>query len=134
MFAIPLMIVPFVLYNLAMFGLMGQGGIASLNREITSVAMMSGTTWTMSLGDLLIVIGLFVLLIEIFKATRRASASILDHLLSMLLFIVFLVEFLLVGSAATQIFFILMLIAFIDVIAGFIISIKSASRDVAIGL
>jgi len=39
-----------------------------------------------------------------------------------------------VQGAATQIFFILMLISLVDVIAGFTVSIKSASRDVAIGL
>jgi hypothetical protein len=95
---------------------------------------MSGATWTMSLGDLFIVISLVILFLEIFKATRRSSVALLDHLFSMALFVVFLVEFLLVQGAATQIFFILMLITLVDVIAGFTVSIKSASRDVAIGL
>lgn len=134
MFLIPLMIIPFILYNLAMFGVMGEGGTASLKAEVLNLGMMSGATWTMTLGDLLIVIGLIVLLVEIFKATRGSSASIIDHLLSMVLFVVFLIEFLLVAGAATQVFFVLMMITFIDVVAGFIISIKSASRDVAIGL
>ena len=44
------------------------------------------------------------------------------------------IEFLLVANAATDIFFILMAIAFIDVIAGFSVSIRSAGRDVSIGL
>lgn len=132
--AIPLMLIPFALYNLAMFGAMGSGGIAALNTQILSLAMMSGATWTMSLGDLFIVISLLVLFVEIFKATLRSSVSILDHLFSMVLFIVFLIEFLLVGDAATQIFFILMTVTFIDVIAGFTVSIKSAGRDVSIGL
>ena len=60
--------------------------------------------------------------------------ALLDHLFSMALFVVFLVEFLLVQGAATQIFFILMLVSLVDVVAGFTVSIKSASRDVAIGL
>lgn len=132
--AIPLMLIPFILYNLTMFGLMGEGGIAALQSQIFSLNMMSGATWTMSLGDLFILFGLVFLFLEIFKATRRASASVLDHLLSMLLFIVYLVEFLLVAGAATQVFFILLAICFIDVVAGFIISIKSAGRDVSIGL
>jgi hypothetical protein len=134
MAAIPLMLIPFILYNLAMVGAFGGGGTASLDTIVTSVHMMSGATWTMSLGDLFIVIGLVILFLEIFKATRRSSVALLDHLFSMALFVVFLVEFLLVQSAATQIFFILMLISLVDVIAGFTVSIKSASRDVAIGL
>ena len=134
MAAVPLMLIPFILYNLDMFGLLGGGGIASLQQEVFSLRMMSGATWTMSLGDLFIVISLVILFLEIFKATRRSSVALLDHLFSMGLFVIFLVEFLLVAGAATQIFFILMAISFIDVIAGFTVSIKSAGRDVSIGL
>ena len=135
MAAVPLMLIPFILYNMAMIGIFGSGGIqAVLDTEIMSVNMMSGATWTMSLGDLFIVFSLVILFLEIFKATRRSSAALMDHLFSMALFIVFLVEFLLVQGAATQIFFILMLIALVDVIAGFTVTVKSASRDVAIGL
>jgi hypothetical protein len=135
MAAVPLMLIPFILYNLAMIGVFGGGGIeAVLGSEIISVNMMSGAVWKMSLGDLFIVFSLVILFLEIFKATRRSSLALMDHLFSMALFIVFLVEFLLVQGAATQIFFILMLITLVDVIAGFTVTVKSASRDVAIGL
>lgn len=134
MAAVPLMLIPFILYNLDMFGMFGDGGIGSLKNDVFSLQMMSGATWTMSLGDLFIVISLIILFLEIFKATRRSSVALLDHLFSMALFVVFLVEFLLVAGAATQVFFILMAISFIDVIAGFTVSIKSAGRDVSIGL
>lgn len=132
--AIPLMIVPFVLYNLAMIGLFGGDGIGALNNQILSLSMLSGAVWTMSLGDLFILVALVLLFVEILKATRTSSKALMDHLLSMVLFVVFLVEFLLVPGAATQIFFILMTICFIDVVAGFSISIRSAGRDVSIGL
>ena len=134
MAAVPLMLIPFILYNLAMFGIFGGGGTEVLKDTILSVHMMSGATWTMSLGDLFIVISLIILFMEIFKATRRSAVALLDHLFSMALFIAFLVEFLLVAGAATQIFFILMAVSLIDVIAGFTVSIKSAGRDVSIGL
>lgn len=130
---IPLMIVPLILYNLILAGFIGTG-VASLNETVTSLSMMSGAQWTMSWGDVLIVIALVLLFVEVLKATRTGSSSVLDHMLSMLVFIAFLVEFLLVQSAATHVFFILMVIAFIDVIAGFSVSIKSAGRDVSIGL
>jgi hypothetical protein len=131
--AIPLMIVPLIGYNLVMIGLLG-GGIAELQTTIFSTSMMSGATWTMSMGDLLIVISLVLLFIEVLKATRTGPWSVIDHMLSMFVFVAFLVEFLLVRDAATQVFFILMVIAFIDVIAGFSVSIRSAGRDVSIGL
>ena len=131
--AIPLMIVPLIGYNLVMIGLLG-GGIAELPTTIFSTSMMSGATWTMSMGDLLIVVALVLLFIEVLKATRTGPWSVIDHMLSMFVFVAFLVEFLLVRDAATQVFFILMVIAFIDVIAGFSVSIRSAGRDVSIGL
>jgi len=134
MAVIPLMLIPFILYNLDMFGLFGGGGTASLQKEVFRVHMVSGADWTMSLGDLFIVISLVILFMEIFKATRRSSVALLDHLFSLVLFVVFLIEFLLVKGAATQIFFILMLISLVDVVAGFTVSIKSAGRDVSIGL
>lgn len=132
--AIPLMIVPFVLYNLAMIGLMGSGGIPALESVMMSLSMLSGALWTLSLGDMFILIALGLLFFEIIKATRTGSGSLLNHMLSMVVFIAFLVEFLLVRDAATQIFFILMTIAFIDVVCGFAVSIRSAGRDVSIGL
>ncbi|MDP2121314.1 MAG: hypothetical protein Q8S27_02085 [Hoeflea sp.] len=131
--AIPLMIVPLIAYNLVLVGLFG-GGVAGLEATVISLSMMSGAVWTMSLGDLLIVVALVLLFIEVLKATRTGPMSVMDHMLSMFVFIAFLVEFLLVRDAATQVFFILMVIAFIDVIAGFSVSIRSAGRDVSIGL
>jgi hypothetical protein len=131
---IPLLILPFILYNLAMLGLLGTGGIAAIQNQVLSLNMMSGAVWTLSLGDLFILIALVLLFFEILKATRSSRFSVIDHMLSMFLFIAFLIEFLLVKSAATQVFFILMTISFIDVIAGFTISIRSAGRDVSIGL
>ena len=130
--AVPLLILPFVVYNLAMIGMFG--GIAGLNAEMLSLSMLSGATWTMRFGDLLIVGALLLLFVELLKATRTSSRALMDHLLSMILFIVFLIEFLLLAPAATQLFFILMTISFIDVIAGFAVSMRSAGRDVSIGL
>jgi hypothetical protein len=130
--AVPLLILPFAIYNLAMLGLFG--GTAGLDAGVMSLSMLSGATWAMSFGDLLIVVALLLLFVEILKATRTGTRALMDHLLSMVLFIAFLVEFLLVAPAATQIFFILMTISFIDVIAGFAVSMRSAGRDVSIGL
>ncbi|HEV7306048.1 hypothetical protein [Ensifer sp.] len=130
--AIPLLILPFAIYNLAMIGMFG--GLSGLNAEMVSLSMLSGATWTMRFGDLLIVGALLLLFVELLKATRTSSRALMDHLLSMVLFIVFLIEFLLLAPAATQLFFILMTISFIDVIAGFAVSMRSAGRDVSIGL
>ena len=56
----------------------------------------------------------------------------MDHMLAMALFIAMLVEFLLVQRAGTSTFFLLMMITLVDVLAGFIVSIRSSQRQVEI--
>ena len=80
----------------------------------------------------MIAISILILFVELLKATRLSSRSIVDHLLSTLLFIVMLVEFLLIKQAATGTFFILMIISFVDVVGGFSVTIRSAQRDINI--
>jgi hypothetical protein len=113
---------------------MGSGGLPRCTTTCFVLSMISGAIWSMSLGDLFIVVALVVLFFEILRATTNFAGSLVNHMLSMLVFIAFLVEFLLVQDAATQVFFILLTIALIDVIGGFAVSIRSAGRDVSIGL
>ena len=126
---VPLMIVPFILYNLGLAGLLGDFG-DPWRSQVFSLPMLSGGVWAMSLADLLVLFALVVLFIEILKATRTSNASVVDHLLSIFVFVAFLVEFLLVRQAASSLFFILMAVALVDVLAGFAISLRAASRDV----
>jgi hypothetical protein len=79
---------------------------------------------------LLLLISLVLMFFEIIKSSRTSNASVIDHLLSTLVFVAFLIEFLLVKSAATPVFFLLMIMALVDVLAGFSVSIRSAGRDV----
>lgn len=126
--SIPLLIVPFILYNIGLAGLFGDGDPWS--QVLFSVTMMSGGVWSMTLGDLMILVGLFFLFVEIMKSTRTSNASVVDHLLSTFVFAAFLIEFLLVSGAAHSVFFALMMIALVDVLAGFSVSIRAAGRDV----
>lgn len=127
---VPLLIVPFIVYNIQIFF---GGGVEVWDNEVLSLNMISGEIWVMNMGDLMVTLGLFLLFFEIIKATRVGANSIIDHLLSTFVFIAFLVEFLLVGAAAHSVFFILMMIALVDVLAGFTVSIRSATRDVNVG-
>lgn len=127
---VPLLIVPFIVYNVQIFL---NGGVDIWNQQVTELTMISGATWVMTMGDLMVALGLVLLFFEIIKATRVGANSIIDHLLSTFVFIAYLVEFLIVASAAHSVFFILMMIALIDVLAGFTVSIRSATRDVNVG-
>jgi len=127
---VPLLIVPFIVYNIQIFF---GGGLSVWNNEIISLPLISGQTWTMNMGDLMITLALVLLFFEVIKSTRVGPSTIIDHLLSTFVFIAFLVEFLVVPGAAHSVFFILMMIALLDVLAGFSISIRAATRDVNIG-
>lgn len=121
----PLLIIPFAIYNMVAFL---TPGVAWSDR-VTSVHMLSGQDWTMTAGDLLIIVALVVLFVEIIKATRAGMKSVIDHGLSTLIFVAALVEFLVVRQAATSVFAILLAISLVDVIGGYSVSIRTAQRD-----
>ena len=126
---LPLMIVPFLLYNIGLVGLFGGEG-NPWSTVLFSLPMLSGGTWSMTLADLMIVIALILLFVEVLKSTRTSNVSVVDHMLSLAILVLFIVEFLLVEGAATSLFFILMMICVVDVLAGFSVSLRAASRDV----
>jgi hypothetical protein len=94
---------------------------------------MSGALWSFTWGDLILVVMLSFLFVEILKATYTSTASLVDHGLSMLVFIIALIEFLLMPQASTSVFFLILVCLLIDVIAGFTIGIRVAKRDIGFG-
>lgn len=125
----PLLVVPFVLYNLVVFIFFGANPV-NWGAGMFAIPMPSGMPWAVSAGDFILVVGIICLFVEVLKSTNTSRSSIVEHMLSMALFVVFLVEFLLVGAASSSVFFLLMVMSLIDVVAGFTVSITSAGRDV----
>lgn len=125
--AIPFLAIVVIAYNVVAL-LTGP----ALSASLMSATLPSGTAWTLTMGDLLILVGVALLFLEILKAsrTRRAGA---DHALSMVLFVVALIEFLLVPACGTSVFLIITGLTLIDVIAGFSVSLSTARRDISIG-
>ena len=125
----PLMILPFVVYNLVVFTLFGANPV-NWGAGLFAVPMPSGMPWAVSAGDFLLVVGIVCLFVEVLKSTNSGRSSIAEHMLSMVVFVLFLIEFLIVGAASSSVFFLLMVMSLIDVVAGFTVSITSANRDV----
>ena len=100
-------------------------------KPVFLVQLISGTAWGLTFGEILITVALLLLFIEIFKSTRSGTASILDHLLSTFVLILYIVLFLIWDRAGTGVFFILTSITLIDVLCGFTVSISAARRDVS---
>ncbi|MCC5980313.1 MAG: hypothetical protein JJU26_01210 [Oceanicaulis sp.] len=108
-------------------------GVDSMTTQLFSINMISGAEWGLTPGDLNLMLALFFLFIEMVKSSDTGTASIINHGMSMLVFIAGLVLFLLVPQFATSTFFILVLLALIDTVAGFIVTIVAARRDLAVG-
>lgn len=121
--AVPLL--GFVLALANLVGFMAEG----FDQVWFQFALPSGTTLSLTSGYALVLIGLVLLYVEIFKATRTGQASIIDHVLSLLVFVVALVEFVIAPRFGHQAFLAILLMTLIDVIAGFTVTISSARRD-----
>jgi len=124
----PLLLIPFAIYNIVAFLMPGLSWTGAL----TTVHMISGGDWSMSAGDMLVTLAILLLTGEILKSTRIGIRTVVDHGLSLVLFLGMLVEFLLVKQAASAIFFLLLVISFVDVLGGFVVTLRSSQRDLTV--
>ncbi len=90
-------------------------------------------TLSITIDDSFIFIGLFFLLIEIYKAATTKSFNSLESLFSIVIAITYLILFITTEFAHNTTFLFLTAMAFIDGLGGFIIEINAAHRDVVFG-
>ncbi|MFY9788226.1 MAG: hypothetical protein WA445_07185 [Pseudolabrys sp.] len=128
MLGFPLLLIPFAIYNIIAFLMPG----VSWTGVVSTVLMMSGADWTMTAGDVLVALAILLLCGEVMKSSRISRRTIIDHALSLILFLGMLIEFLLVKQAATATFFLLLVVGFIDVLGGFAVTLRSAQRDLTV--
>ena len=131
--AFPLLALIVLIYDLVALSIGGMHTTTAqdqLAQPLFSVHMASGAAWTVGLGDMLLVTALVLLFVELLKSTSSPRVAILNHSLSMMLFIICLVEFLLFGACATSTFFLITLMVLLDVLAGFIVTIVASRREV----
>jgi hypothetical protein len=130
----PLLLIAVIVYNILAFGtgLTHHDAYATLNSAV-SIHMFSGDDWRYSIGDLLVTLSLVLLFVEIVKSTRTSSRQIVNHGLSMLTFVVALVEFIVLHGFATSTFFFILVMCLIDVVGGYTISIVAAEHDLGLG-
>ena len=136
--ALPLLVIPVVLYNIVVLTeLFSPAGAAaadgSLRDVLFSIPMASGASWNVGVGDLILFLSLILLFFELLKSTSSQKVAIINHALSMVLFIVVLVEFLLIRGFATSTFFLIVSMVLLDVLAGFIVTIIAARKDLDFG-
>jgi hypothetical protein len=135
--AFPLLAIPFAIYNVLAL-VSGFGGDSNaaymlMTQSWFTLPMPGGAHWAVSIGDIILFVSLICLFFELLKSTNSDNVAIVNHSLSMLLFIVCLVEFLLLRPFSTSTFFLLMCMTLMDVVAGFIVTAISARKDIDFG-
>lgn len=133
----PLFALILIAFNVVVFGgdvfFGAEAGQDVFNSTVVSFQLMSSDVWKITLGDTFVIVSLLILFLEIVKATRTNQVAIMNHALSMLVFIVALVEFIVMEGFGNSTFFLIMAMSMLDVIAGFTITISTARRDLGIG-
>lgn len=136
--ALPLLVIPVAIYAIVILtGVVGAGGVAAaeqaLREPIFTIPMVSGGGWTIGSGDIILFLSLILLFFELLKSTSSQKVAIVNHALSMILFVACLVAFLLIKGFATSTFFLILTMVMLDVLAGFIVTIISARKDLEFG-
>lgn len=137
----PLLAIPIIIYNLMALTFSPHEGAQTMTDAISNPAnaialipmVSEGAVWALTSGDLLIILSMCFFFIEILKSTSTGAATIANHAVSMGVFIVCLIEFLLLKNFATSVFFILTMMTLLDVLAGVVVTIISARRDFTVG-
>lgn len=111
-------------------GVMAMG--VPLDRELAAFALPSGAVLRVLFADLILALALVLFFIELLVSTRPTRSSLVNHGLSMALFVLCGVLFLLVVACGSATFFLITLLTLIDVVSGYSISIITARRDLTL--
>ena len=101
--------------------------------ESVTVHLMSGDLWKISGGNLFIGLSMILLFVELLRATRHNRASIMNHALSVLVFIAAMLMFITVKGYGNSIFFLYTSMTFLDFMAGFIITTATRGHGITLG-
>jgi hypothetical protein len=116
---VPILAVPIFLY--ALFALALSGG------PLTFITLPSGSPWSISGGDLLVLMGLIILFFELTRGVGVSPFAIVHHTLAVLLALSCLGAFIALDAFSTSSFFLLTVMCWLDMIGGVIFNIASAS-------
>ncbi|MGV8997375.1 MAG: hypothetical protein ACOH12_10560 [Parvibaculaceae bacterium] len=125
--SLPLLALVVIAYNLVVY-LTGF----TMDSEVASLSLVSGAVWVVKLGDVFLTGALVLLFLELINATKTGTSTIINHALSMLVLLVALVQFIVLPQFGTSVFFVIVLVNLLDVIAGFTVTITAARRDFSV--
>jgi hypothetical protein len=114
MIGFPLLLIPLAIYNIIVLLMPG----VSFADPLLRLTLVSGAEWAVTLSDLLLVLGILMLLLEVFKGARPGAKYLTDHLLSLILFAAAAAEFVLWPKFGNSTYFLLVLLALTDFVSG----------------
>jgi hypothetical protein len=122
----PLLLIPLAVCNIVIFMMPG----VAFDAPLATVRLLSGTTWSLTIGDLLVSLGALLLLLEVIKAGRPGAKYVTDHLLSLLVFAAAIGEFVMLPQFGISTVFLLGMLALVDFFAGVALRHRRSRRAV----
>jgi hypothetical protein len=124
MIGFPLLLIPLAICNIIVFLMPG----VLLTEPVFTLTLVSGVALPVSLGDVLLALGIALLLLEIIKSTRAGGKYLTDHVLALTVFGSAAAEFVMLPQFGTSTYFMLTLLALVDFLSGIALRVRRPSR------
>ncbi|HEU0083391.1 MAG TPA: hypothetical protein VFQ87_11025 [Bradyrhizobium sp.] len=124
MIGFPLLLIPLAICNIIVFLMPGVG----LATGLFAVSLVSGVSWQVTLGDVLIALGILLLMFEVIKGARPGARYFMDHLLSFVVFAGAAAEFVMLPQFGTSTYFLLTMLALVDFLCGIALRTRRSAR------
>lgn len=124
-----LRLIPFMIVAVALYVATVVIAGMPLATQLVGFGLPSGARMTVTLADGIILVGCATLFVELMTATSPRATSLINHGLSLGVFIGCGLAFLLVAGCGTGTFLVLTFLTLVDVVAGYSIGIMTARRD-----
>ena len=129
----PLLTIGLAIYAaLTLSGVSASDGVPWHDALLLELPMYSGDAWRISWGDAFLLANMGLLFVELIRSTKTDTASITNHLLSILLFIAGLLLFILMPGFGNSTFFLFLAMTFLDPMAGLVVTTVTARRDLSV--
>lgn len=125
----PLLTIPALLYAIIALPA-GDHVSAAMASQAFAMPLASSSLWIVTWGHLITMVAVITLFLEILKSTTPSSAQMIDNGLSVGVFIVAFILWLLVRPFGTSEFFIIVLMCLLDFLSGSVIMTRISQRTV----
>src|SRR6185312_5446646 len=127
MVGFPLLLIPLAICNIIIFLMPG----VLFTAPLFTLMLMSGVACPVTLGDVLIALGIVLLLFEVIKGARPGAKYFSDHLLSLIVFGGAAAEFVMLPQFGSSTYFLLTLLALVDFLSSLALRMRRSARVAA---